>query len=250
MGDEVDTSFTWLGFVNNYVTVNYHDNNILSVSSILLLVAGIPLIWLVIPLMIFNNIVFVKPTTMKKVIVIALYPMGIIISILLGMQILLILVMSSFGQWYIGGPVLFLFWSVAFLFHNRSYKMPNKRLLKSAPNTSVQGSGYQQQDDEALLEDAYKDEEDDFLHMHDTTAGERLKTKVLEILHNIRELFRDMAAGFYHRKVFSLIMILFIGAISFSISLMSCNMCIAYFPHSVSTSFSRLFLKQNKICGM
>jgi hypothetical protein len=253
----LDSTFAWLSFVNDYVTVSYKDNNILSFSLILALCTVIPLVWIVLPVKIFNNVVCIKPSIVKKISIVAMYPLGIIFSLLLGFQFILLLVMSTVGQWYIGGPLLCAFWICCFLLINRSFVWPKGRTGKKnihKLNQTVQhGDSLYQNDsgeqvEQALITEFQEDEEEDFLHMHETTAIERFKIKGREFLVDVKEFLRDIFAGFYARKVFSITMIILFSALAFTLSLMTCNTCIIYYPHEISTTFGRMVLNQGKIC--
>ncbi|KAL0488173.1 purple acid phosphatase [Acrasis kona] len=266
---ETDTSYQWLSWVNNYVTVPYKDNNVLSVSLMILLIVGVPLFWVVLPFKIFNHVVFAKPSKAKTVIMMLLYPVGIILSFLFGFEFILLLVMSTVGKWYIGGPLLFLFWTTCFVVLNRSVVWPARRvkstninsqtttrLLPAVEPGTYQNSANTQMEEvsQAALESIdeeisdIEDEDDDFLHIHNTTAAQRFKIKFLDNLKDLRELGRDIVAGLYRRKVFSLVMIVAIGVLSFILSLGAHSCCISYYPFSISTGFTRTYLNQDKIC--
>jgi len=141
--------------------------------------------------------------------------MSAIICFLIGAQIIFLFVMTSFGRWYIGGPLAILFWIVSFLVLNRK----------------DEAHGYQQQ---------LNDDDEPVYQVHHG-IGDKAK---LSFVHYFRTIYR----GLSDRLAFSFIMIALIIVMALVISLTTCNVCVTYSPIEFSTSFTRRVFGQGKIC--
>lgn len=100
-----------------FIHAPYHDDNVYSaVILMFLLTIGLLLIYLPLP-----GITYMLKKYQKSIHIIswAKKIIAILLSFLFGLQILLLFTMTSFGKWYIGGPLLFLFWVTCFLLLNR-----------------------------------------------------------------------------------------------------------------------------------
>jgi hypothetical protein len=195
----------------------YQDDNVLSVT-ILAFVGTVALALLTAPLLLATKFFLKGHSRAKRIVEHIQTVIGVIISLLFGAQIIFFFVMTSFGGWYIGGPLLLLFWSLCFLILNRKAKEDQY--------------GYKQQLNE------------DEVSMYHGPQGFTSKIKS-----TIGNYGNTVLRGVKDRSVFTFIMLTAITIFSIAASLSVCNVCVTYSPIEFSTSLTRKVFGQGKICN-
>jgi hypothetical protein len=199
----------------------------------ILFIAVVPTALVLIALMLVNC-VYNRPTHLKRFLLAIMYPVAILLHILLGGEILFLLVMSTIGQWYIGAPIMFVFWVLAFIVLNREYKFPTvvSKETEIEMNESkvvvVPGETGKKENDVA------------------ETVGPESKCHKLGCFFGM--FFVNIGIGLKRRWWLAIPVIIGLGIVAFGTSLMACNTCVQYYPNTLSTTFSRMLAKQDKIC--
>jgi hypothetical protein len=126
---------TWIQDSGSY-GLPYRDNNVVGLSLFIFFVTTIPAAFVLISVKLFDLFLLHKPSYFKRFVELLLYPLSVLFLILMGIQFIMLLVMSTVGNWYIGGPLLMLFWIISFFILNREYKFPVLKQLGSPENTN------------------------------------------------------------------------------------------------------------------
>jgi len=203
---------TWFVEVVGKNTVTYRDNNVYSISFIFLFIAAGITFAIYIPTCIVHFLLYRNKTPCFKYTMLTLrYVSGILASVMFGMFLGLSSIMSTWGTWYWGFILLFLFW-VACLIH---------------------GIRWSDEKDESLLRG-----EKTF-----DTRSKKLENDLKEypsaVLNGIKRFY---GVWLISGLIFILVVIsVFVGT--------SCNFCVAYYPHTLSTTYTRKVLGAEKVCG-
>ncbi len=198
---------TLLTISRKFFHTPYQDDNVLSVSILTLCVsAGFFL--LSVPLKILTCCL--KNKAYKVVDMILTITMSIT-CLLVGLVFIFLLVMTSFGRWYLGAPLAILFWITSFILLNRK------------PQTQE----YQN----------FEDEDEPKVYSKPT-----IKERVIGYFESIRR-------GVTDRLPFTFVFITGIVLFTLAASLATCNVCVTYAPIEFSTSMTRRVFGQGKICG-
>jgi hypothetical protein len=95
------------------------------------------------------------------------------------------------------------------------------------------------------LDSSFNDELDGLLGKTEHPIRKRVKT-VVGVVHSF---FESISVGLGKRRVTVLLASLLLCLMSMGASLLTCNTCVEYFPHALTTSFTRVVLGQGRICG-
>jgi hypothetical protein len=177
---------------------------------------------------------FSKRIPVKRFAFIAQYVSSVAGVFLFGNAIVYYLAPISWGGWYVALWFHAAFWIIGFIIINRHADWPVEKITTADKAIPMETIAPPQETDAPVVE------------------NEPVPTKLskrAQLLQMLKQFFINIWKGFIEKKIFTIVMLLVIIALTVFYSLAITDCCFTFYPIFISTAMSRVVFKQGQLCS-